>query len=224
MRRRVSQGHCREYFTPYFQHVRSSHCYITRAAINCYLGDVPYGVMGGEHITLTWVGSVGLKYWLICDHISMADFSPTFLSQMEELSALTPILSSHNSGKLVSSRLKPDIWIHKTSQIRKPSFHILLHHHRKKYQKSNPAFTWFLSGFDENQLQVITMLGFNLVFSWIFFWRIKITVFCLSWILEKPATSWVLGKPRNCPWFIPGFYTFTKIQIWKWFPQFWLCT
>lgn len=77
--------------------------------------------------------------------------------------------------------------------------------HRKKYQKSNPAFTWFLSGFDENQLQVITMLGFNLVFSWIFFWRIKITVFYLSWILEKPATSWVLGKPRNCPSFDPWF-------------------
>ena len=116
-RRRVSQGHCREYFTLYYQHVRSSHCYITRSAISCYLGDMPYGVMGGEHITLTWVGSVGLKYWLICDHISMADFSPAFLFQMEELSALTPILSSHNSGKLVSSRLKSDIWIDKTSQI-----------------------------------------------------------------------------------------------------------
>ena len=31
---KLSQGHCPEYFTSYFQHVRSTHGYHTRSAIN----------------------------------------------------------------------------------------------------------------------------------------------------------------------------------------------
>ena len=61
---------------------------------------------------------------------------PVFLSQMEELSALTPILSfPHNSEKLVSSRLKPDMGIDKTSQIGNSLFifYCTIRHHYKHY-------------------------------------------------------------------------------------------
>ena len=69
--------------------------------------------------------------------------------------------------------------------------------HWKKTQKSNVVFTWFWHGFCKIQPPIITMFGFNLVFSWFFCEVIKITVFSLSWILKETASPWVLRNPTQ---------------------------
>ena len=83
----------------------------------------------------------------------------------------------------------------------KTSFNATNPKHRKKYQKSNLDFAWFLPGFIKIHVQVRTKFVFYLVFFLDFLLSIKNRWFFLFWILKKPASSWIFRKPRRCTLF-----------------------